>query len=86
MTKWLAHVSVASCRTISYGYIGATLHSSTTATHLDLVLEEPGIFFIGSLRNRSRIDLGSSMGGPSWRAYQITSSVKDRKRWSASSR
>lgn len=46
MTKWLALVSVASCGTTSYYYVGATLQSSTTATHLDLVLEEPGILLL----------------------------------------
>lgn len=43
MTKWLAHVSEVSCRSALYCYIGATLDSSTTVTHLDLVLENPRI-------------------------------------------
>lgn len=41
MTKWLAHVSEASCRTACYWYIGATLDNSTTVNHLDLVVGVP---------------------------------------------
>lgn len=44
MTKWLADVSEASCHTVCCCYFGATLDSSTTVTHLGLVLEDLEVF------------------------------------------